>query len=102
MRKISPMKAGLAIGLLVGLWHLGWAALVALSWAQPVTDFVLRIHFIEPFIRIQAFHLGTAITLVAVTALIGFLVGAVLAAIWNLFYPADRAPMRHSTARKAA
>lgn len=92
MRAISPVKAGLAIGVVIGLWHLGWAVLVALNWAQLVMDFVLRIHFIEPFIHVQAFQLGTAATLVAVTALIGFLIGAILAVIWNLAHPADRMP----------
>ncbi|MEO6340186.1 MAG: hypothetical protein ABIO39_09130 [Caulobacteraceae bacterium] len=102
MRTINPVKAGLATGIVLGLWHLTWAALVALTWAQPVMDFVLRIHFIEPFVHIQAFNLTTAATLVLVTSLIGFVMGAVLALAWNQLHPTTRPAMRRPSRPKPA
>jgi thiamine transporter ThiT len=99
MRTINPVKAGLATGIVLGLWHLTWAVLVALTWAQPVMDFVLRIHFIQPFLHIQAFDLATAASLVFVTALVGFVIGAVLALAWNQLHSAN--PSTGAAARRA-
>ncbi len=87
MRAISTVKAGFALGFVLGLFHLGWALLVSAGAAQPVIDFILRLHFIEPFIHVQAFDLGTAGLLVAVTSAIGFLSGVVLALVWNRLHP---------------
>jgi len=88
MRAMNPVKAGLAVGIILGLWHLCWALLVAPGLAQPMIDFVLRLHFIEPFLRIQAFDPVTAGAPVGLTAAIGFVVGAALALIWNQLHPA--------------
>ena len=102
MRAINPVKAGIAFGLVLGLWHLSWALLVAIGSAQPVIDFILRLHFIEPFLQLQPFDVTTAVMLVAITTLIGFVPGAVLALAWNALHPADRNPMAQSTTRKTA
>jgi thiamine transporter ThiT len=91
MRTISAPKTGFAAGILVGLLHLFWAALVALGWAQPLIDFILRLHFIKLSLEIQPFDPGTAAGLVAITSVAGFTVGFVLALVWNWLNPADRA-----------
>jgi len=90
MRTINPIKAGVAFGVVLGLWHLCWAALVAFGVAQAVIDFILRLHFIAPFMQVQPFALPTAAMLVAITALIGFALGVVFALAWNALHPADR------------
>lgn len=87
MRSISRFKAGIALGLVMGLWHFGWAALVAVGWAQPFIDFIVRLHFIAPFMKVQPFEAGTAGLLVGVTSGLGFLSGFVLAAVWNWLHP---------------
>jgi hypothetical protein len=89
MRKISPIKAGLTLGILLGLWHLCWAALVALGWAQGVVDFLFKIHFFAPVLRIQQFDGETAALLVIVTAAIGFVIGVVGALAWNQLHRAE-------------
>ena len=90
MERLNPVKTGLAVGFLIGLFHLCWAILVALGWAQPVIDFMLHLHFIAPFIVVQPFAVGTAAVLVALTGGIGFVVGAVFAGCWNRLHPAGR------------
>ena len=87
MRTVNPFKAGLGIGLAVGLFHLCWAALVASGWAQPVMDFILRLHFIAPFMTIQPFDAVIAAELVGLTAGLGFVGGFVLGLIWNGLNP---------------
>ncbi len=83
MATMSPNRAGLVVGAILGGWHLLWALLVALGWAQIVVDFLFWIHMIKPIYVIQPFDLGLAILLVVVTAAIGYAIGSSFAAIWN-------------------
>ena len=79
MSKINPVRSGLVLGAVIGLWHLSWSLLVALGWAQPFVDFVFWMHFIKPVYVIQAFA-------PIVTALFGFVVGSVFGLLWNWFH----------------
>ena len=90
---ISPWRTGLALGGAVGLWHLAWSAVVAFGAAQMFIDFILRIHFIDLTVRIAPFNMQFAVTLVALTACIGFVAGAVFAGLWNWLHT-DRAPVQ--------
>jgi hypothetical protein len=83
MTNISKSKAGVVVGSLIGLWHLIWTVLVAVGLAQLVIDWIFRLHFIQPPYTITAFNLGTAVTLIVVTSVIGFVMGWLFAAIWN-------------------
>jgi hypothetical protein len=83
MDQISPNRAGLVLGALLGGWHLLWSLLVALGVAQPLIDFLFWIHFIKPVYVIESFALGRAAILVLVTAGIGYLMGVAFGMIWN-------------------
>jgi hypothetical protein len=83
MRSIQPFRTGIAVGAVVGLFHLFWASLVAAGWAKPIIDFVLRLHFVRLPIDIAPFAPGTAAALVALTFAVGFVFGAVFALVWN-------------------
>ena len=83
MTTINPIKSGLVLGAVIGLWHLAWSLMVAFGWAQPFIDFVFWMHFIKPIYVIQAFNLGTATFLVVVTAIMGFVIGSIFAVLWN-------------------
>jgi hypothetical protein len=87
MQTIHPNRAGLTLAAVLGGWHLGWALLVALGWAQPVIDFILRLHFIQPVYVVGEFSAAIAAALVAVTALIGYAGGFTAAALWNRLHP---------------
>ena len=81
--KIMPVQVGLVFGLLLGLFHAFWAALVAAGWAQSILDFIFWAHFISPPYHIEAFDLGRAAILVGVTFTIGLIMGMVGTDIWN-------------------
>lgn len=83
VRYISPSKVGLSVGAILALWHVGWVALVATGWAKPVLDYILKLHFIDVQYGLAPFEFVTASALVALTFVIGCLIGAVFALIWN-------------------
>ena len=83
MRKVNVISFGLALGGVVGLWHLCWIALVALGWAQAVIDFVFRVHFIQPALHVEPFVPATAAILIVLATAAGFTAGVVLATAWN-------------------
>lgn len=83
MRHISPAKSGIAVGAVFGLWHLIWVTLVAIGWAKPFMDFVLKLHFVQLNYALAPFALGTAATLVVLTFCVGAFFGIVFALVWN-------------------
>ncbi len=84
--QMSVSKAGIALGIVFGAWHVCWSILVALRWAQPVIDFVFWVHFIKPIYVIEPFDIVRAIILLVVTSGVGFVFGALFALIWNWFH----------------
>ena len=83
MKPLDPIKTGLALGVLMALYHLTWSALVAVGLAQPVIDFILRAHFIRPIYMIDPFNLGWAATLLILVFTLGFVLAFVFALLWN-------------------
>ena len=80
---MTPHRTALVVAILLGGWHALWSAVVAIGWAQPLVDFMFRIHFIRPVYVIERFDIGIALLLVAITAAIGYLAGWILAVLWN-------------------
>jgi hypothetical protein len=85
MQQINKNSAGLAVGVFFSLAHLGWTILVALKLAKPLMDWILHLHMMELSYTIQPFALGTAVLLVIVTFVVGFVLGWVITALWNAF-----------------
>jgi MFS superfamily sulfate permease-like transporter len=83
MSTVNPFRIGLVLGAVIGLWHLSWSVLVAFGLAQPFIDFIFWMHFIKPVYVIQAFDPITAAILVVVTAVMGFVIGAIFGVLWN-------------------
>ena len=91
---VNPWRAGLALAAAVGFFHLLWSALVACGAAQPVLAFILRVHFLQLPLTVAPFEWPLAVALFAVTAVIGFLCGAVFAGIWNWMLDSENASPR--------
>ncbi len=79
----NPNKVGLVIGALIGGWHLVWSLLVLLGWAQPIIDFIFWAHMIKPVYFVKPFDPVAAVTLIVITAVIGYIFGFLGAVIWN-------------------
>lgn len=88
--KLSPVRVGVSLGALIGLWHLVWSSLVAIGMAKPLLDFMLWIHFIRLDIPFAPFDPALAAVLVTVTSLIGFGFGWVFAVVWNAMHRGAR------------
>jgi len=84
MTRLKPRPVGYAFGGFAAIVHLAWAVLVATGLAQPLIDLIFRLHFIEPPYRIAAFDASTAVLLVLVVSVVGFVAGYVLAVVWNV------------------
>ena len=80
---INRHKLGLVFASFMAASHLLWSWLVLTGMAQTVISWIFRLHFIEPVYQIMPFDLGVALTLVLLTAAIGYVSGWVLAALWN-------------------
>ena len=90
---LSVTKTGLAVGAAVGSWHALWALLVMLGIGQSFLDYILKLHFIDLPLRVARFDWATAGALVGVTALLGFIAGALFALAWNGLNSRSRAGM---------
>lgn len=84
----NPVRVGFVFGLFLALAHTGWSALVALGYAQKFIDFVFWVHFIAPAYHVEAFDIARACILVAVTFIVGFVVGTLGGVLWNAMHRA--------------
>ena len=79
----NPNKLGLVFAILIGGWHLVWSILVATGLGQLLYDFILWAHMIHLAVTIGPFDLTASITLIAVTAILGYVIGYLAALVWN-------------------
>jgi hypothetical protein len=79
----NPNKVGLVFAAIIGGWHICWAVLVLLGWAQRIIDFVFWAHMIQPVYVIKAFDPVAAITLIVITGVTGYVFGYAGAMVWN-------------------
>ena len=86
MKAINPIKAGLALGVVIALIHASWALIVAAGLAQRLVDIIFWLHFVQPLYIILPFDIATALMLVGIAAVCGFVVGLVFAMVWNRFH----------------
>jgi hypothetical protein len=79
----NPNKVGLVFAILLGGLHLVWSILVATGVGQILYDFVLWAHMIHLAITVGPFDLTASITLIVVTAILGYVIGYVASVVWN-------------------
>ena len=87
MSRIHSHRLGLAGGSFLALWHVGWAGLVYIGWAQWLLNFVFRMHMISQPFHVTEFNIVSAATLVVLTGLMGYVAGWLLGTMMNAFRP---------------
>ena len=65
------------IGALIGGWHFVWSVFILLGWAQPILDFIFWAHMIQQVYFVKPFDSVPAVTLIVITAVIGYVLGFV-------------------------
>ena len=83
MQKLQTHQLALVVGTFVGLVHLVWVLLVGTGLAGGYLNFILGMHFLSVPLTLLTFSWGGALELVVLTAIIGYVMGAILAYIWN-------------------
>ena len=83
----NPNKVGLVIGALIAGWHFLWSLLILIGWAQPILDLFFWAHMVKPVYFVKTFDPLAAITLIVITAVIGYVFGFLGAVIWSRLHP---------------
>ena len=73
---MNLFRTTLVGGLCLSSLHLFWAILVAIGIAQPLLDFIFKLHMLSSPFQVQPFSLTLAMGLIGTTFLIGCLYGA--------------------------
>ena len=80
---LKPQKVGMAVGAMAGAVHVVWSLIIALGWGQGLMDFVTGLHFIQTTTFVTPFDVVTAIELIVLASIVGYVVGFVFANIYN-------------------
>lgn len=83
---MNEKKLGLILGSFFGLMHLLWSILIALGFAQSFLNFVFNMHSLNNPYMVMPFDLMRSIGLIIITSVVGYIVGNILAMIWNKFH----------------
>lgn len=63
--------------------HAVWALFVALGWGQGLIDFVTGVHFVASTSMVMPFDFVTALELVVLAGVVGYVVGFAFANVYN-------------------
>ena len=90
--KANLNKTGVVFAVLLGGCHVVWSLLVLAGSAQPMMDFIFWAHMIEPVYKVRPFDPLAALTLVLLTAAIGYVFGFIAGAVWNRLHRGEIEP----------
>ena len=86
--KANASRVALTGAILLGGVHALWSLFVLLGFAQPLINFSMWAHMIEPGVTIAPFDAQAAVTLIVVATAIGYGVGYAMATVWNKVHKA--------------
>ncbi len=82
---MSLFRTSLIGGISLSSLHVCWAFIVASGWAQPLIDFVFKLHMLNSPFQVQAFSPLLAIGLIGITFFLGCFYGAIFYLIKSKF-----------------
>ena len=82
---MNIFRTSIVGGLCLSSLHLLWVVLVFQGWAQPLLDFIFKLHMLNSPFQVQLFSFSYAAELIGITFLIGFCYGALFYFIKNQF-----------------
>ncbi len=80
-------KVGLVLGAMMMGFHALWSVLVLVGWGQSIMNFVFWVHMIHVPYTVGPFDAVAAGTLLVFTGVFGYVMGYVLAIVWNKIHP---------------
>jgi len=83
---INKNRAGLVGGILAAVIHAVWALVVVLGIAQIFLDWIFPLHFLNSVYSITSFSIVSALLLVVMGFVGGYVSGWLFAAVVNLVY----------------
>jgi hypothetical protein len=83
MKELNTQAVALIFGLFMAGFHLLWALLIMLGAAQAFLDWAFWLHMIKNPYMVMPFSFTTALWLLIVTFLVGYVGGWFFALIWN-------------------
>ena len=83
MTKINKHVLGITLAIFIGAMHALWALAVALGFGQKYIDFILPMHFLNNIYSVMTFNATTALILVVMATVCGYVMGWLFAALWN-------------------
>ena len=85
---VNPKKVAVVGAVMRGGWHLVWSLLVLVGWAQALVGFSMCAHMVHTAVVIGPFEAGAAATVVIIASFVGYVVGYILATVWNKVHSA--------------
>ncbi|MCX6746697.1 MAG: hypothetical protein NTU63_01015 [Candidatus Pacearchaeota archaeon] len=85
MKKLKSKgnKIAVVVGLFTAIMHAMWALLVALGLGQTFMDWILPLHFIDSLYSVMPFSFLTALFLIVVAFVSGYLATLLFIALWK-------------------
>ena len=83
MKELNTQAVALIFGFFLSGFHLLWSLLIMAGLAQPLLDWVYWLHMLNNPFRVAAFSFTTALWLIVVTFLVGYVAGWFFSLIWN-------------------
>jgi len=84
---ISANKTGLSLGIFLAIIHTIWSIIISTGYGQDIFDWIFSIHMLEnQSIMVLDFDWMSMLMLIGFTFVIGYVLGAIFALVWNLFY----------------
>ncbi len=85
---INTHKVGLVFATIFGGGHVVWSLFVLLGWSQPIVNFIFWAHMVQTPPIVGSFDIIASGTLIVLTAVLGYVVGNIVAIVWNKVHTA--------------